>query len=366
MALTAQSNALNYGESYPLIDLAEKAVLTSTLNEFTQNSFPEMMKITRSESSFLYVDDSRLLSSQLYPFEIPTLHTADLEEFCGEQFEWFVREKSNYPLIVSANWYGGERFHIYPLHTEDGPMGIVGLVSQKDYLSGRRNLWVRFLQLLSGVVNNLIDQQQSERQLAHLNTYFNVSSMLSQPLGLHEILEAVLYCSMDVVSAEASSVLLLDDDKQNFLFYQAEGPAKPTLDAITFPIDMGIAGSVFQTQKGEIINEVATDPRFFTRIDSETGFKTRNMIAIPLTAGEEQVGVLEVINKVDGDEFIEDELMLLDSIAAEIAFAIRNARIFEYVADSYCLQRQGLVTCRGCQRPLGTWTPCVKYRERLD
>jgi signal transduction protein with GAF and PtsI domain len=245
-------------------------------------------------------------------------------------------------------------------------MGIVGLVSQKDYISGKRNLWVRFLQLLSGMVNNLIDQQQSKRQLTHLNTYFNVSSMLSQPLGLHEILEAVLYCSMDVVSAEASSILLLDDDKQNFLFYQTEGPAKPTLDTITFPIDKGIAGSVFQAQKGEIINDVVSDPRFFTRIDSETGFHTKNMIALPLTAGEEQVGVLEVINKVDGDEFTDDELMLLESIAAEIAFAIRNARIFEYVADSYCLQRQGLVTCRGCQRPLGTWTPCVKYRERLD
>ena len=73
----------------------------------------------------------------------------------------------------------------------------------------------------------------------------------------------------------------------------------------------------------------------------------------------------EVINKMDGEAFTEDELMLLLSIADEIAFAIRNARIFEYVVDGYCLQRQGLATCRGCKRPLGSWTPCVKYREEL-
>jgi GAF domain-containing protein len=158
---------------------------------------------------------------------------------------------------------------------------------------------------------------------------------------------------------------LLDEDKHNFLFYQAEGPAKPVLDAITFPTHKGIAGSVYQTQTPEILNDVPSDPRFFGDIDSETGFRTREMIALPLTAGEERVGVLEVINKTDQSGFTPDELMLLLSIADEIAFAIRNARIFDYVVDSYCLQRQGMATCRGCRRPLGSWTPCVKYRQEV-
>ena len=50
--------------------------------------------------------------------------------------------------------------------------------------------------------------------------------------------------------------------------------------------------------------------------------------------------------------------------AEEIAFAIRNAKIFEYVVQSYCKQKQGQLSCRGCERPLGSWTPCVKYREK--
>ena len=89
------------------------------------------------------------------------------------------------------------------------------------------------------------------------------------------------------------------------------------------------------------------------------------MIAVPLIAGEEPVGVLEVLNKSDGLPFTEEEQLSLMMIAEEIAFAIRNARIFEYVVDSYCIQRQGLNTCKGCKRPLGSWTPCVKYRESI-
>jgi hypothetical protein len=87
------------------------------------------------------------------------------------------------------------------------------------------------------------------------------------------------------------------------------------------------------------------------------------MIVISLSAGEEKIGVLEVLNKVGGVPFYEEERLMLHNIAEEIAFAIRNGKMFEVVVKSYCKQRQGLNTCKGCKRPLGSWTPCVKYRE---
>ncbi|MFH1594924.1 MAG: GAF domain-containing protein [Pseudomonadota bacterium] len=112
------------------------------------------------------------------------------------------------------------------------------------------------------------------------------------------------------------------------------------------------------------MNDVQRDPRFLRRFDSEYGLVTQNMIAIPLTAGQEKIGVMEVLNKSGGEPFTDEERLLLDSIAEEIAFAIRNARIFEYVINSYCKQRQGEKSCKGCNRPLRSWTPCVKYLEK--
>jgi sigma-B regulation protein RsbU (phosphoserine phosphatase) len=112
-----------------------------------------------------------------------------------------------------------------------------------------------------------------------------------------------------------------------------------------------------------VINDVCNDLRFYEKIDLESGFQTRNMIAIPLIAGKENVGVLEVLNKTNEESFTEEERLLLLSFSEEIAFAIRNAKVFDYVANSYCKQRQGQLSCKGCKRPLGSWTPCVKYRE---
>jgi sigma-B regulation protein RsbU (phosphoserine phosphatase) len=131
----------------------------------------------------------------------------------------------------------------------------------------------------------------------------------------------------------------------------------------TFPADQGLAGFVLQSQQSEVINDVQNDPRFYGKIDKDSGFQTRNMIVIPLTAGEEKIGVLEVLNKIGGAPFTSEERLLLQSIAEEIAFAIRNGKLFEVVVKSYCKQRQGLNSCKGCKRPLGSWTPCVKYRE---
>lgn len=204
---------------------------------------------------------------------------------------------------------------------------------------------------------------EMERHLVQLNAYLTVSSALTQQLGLHDLLETILYCSMEAVSAEAASVLLLDDEKKNLQFFQVEGPASSVLMKSIFPADKGIAGCVLQQQQSEMVNDVGSDPRFYRDIDSKSGFSTRNMIAVPLIAGEEKIGVLEVINKIDAPGFTEEEHLLLRSIADEIAFALRNAKLFEYLANTYCMQRQGKGSCKGCQRPLGSWTPCVKYQE---
>ena len=183
--------------------------------------------------------------------------------------------------------------------------------------------------MLAYAADQFLDRWAYDKKIAHLNTYLAVSSKIAQSFNLREVIEAVLYSSMEAVGAEAASVLLLDAAKKNFRFYGVEGPAKPVLLDVTFPVDQGLAGYVFQTQKSAIFNEVQQDPRFYGKFDSVSGFQTKNLVAIPLVAGDEKVGVLEVLNKAGDEPFYEDDRLLLESIAGEIAFAIRNANVCE-------------------------------------
>ncbi|HEY9072607.1 MAG TPA: GAF domain-containing protein [Desulfobaccales bacterium] len=261
---------------------------------------------------------------------------------------------SGTPLDISGAFSHSFQLHMWPMMLIFGVFGgvvwgFIGFILQR-LRESRLRLDTLHRELL--------------RQTRYLNTYLTVSSMVAQCLDPHELLEAVLNVIMETVSAEGASVLLLDEDQSNFRFYGIEGPAKQCLKSVNFPADEGIAGSILQTQRSEVVNDVHSDPRFYGKIDSEYGFVTQNLIAIPLTAGEEKIGVMEVLNKSRGEPFTDEERLLLDSIAEEIAFAIRNARIFEYVINTYCKQRQGQSSCKGCKRPLRSWTPCVKYLEK--
>jgi len=307
---------------------------------------PEECELIRKEKTWVY------------PW-IGTLFGIAVGIFIGHPLSMLAQDFYNSintgaPLDIRGAFVHSFHLHMWPMLLIFGGFGgivwgFIGIILQR-LRESRLRLDAAHRQLL--------------KQTRYLNTYLTVSSMVAQCLDPHELLEAVLNVVMETVAAEGASVLLLDEDQANFRFYSIEGPAKQCLMSATFPADKGIAGSIMQTQQSEVINDAHIDPRFFGEIDSKYGFVTQNLIAIPLTAGEENIGVMEVINKSGGELFTDEDRLLLDSIAEEIAFAIRNARIFEYVVNSYCKQRQGETSCKGCKRPLRSWTPCAKYLEK--
>jgi GAF domain-containing protein len=363
---TTRSNPGSVAEqAFQLLELIEMAQVAQSYEELANSVLPDITRITQSFAVFLYIVEPHLASSHFFQHRFPSTVALELEDLCAEQFGQISNRSDTQSIILPASSVRDSAaiLTLFPLRAKESCVGLLGLTADKDAAPISPQVLQGLLRSLTNVINRLSEKIESERRLLHLNTYLTVSSMLAQSLDLHELLEIALYCCMDAVSAEAASVLILDEEKQNFKFYQVEGPAKPILVAATFPANKGLAGSILETQQSEIITDVHNDPRFYKRVDSESGFETENMIAIPLTAGEERIGVLEVLNKTNGGSFSEEERLLLVSIAEEIAFAIRNAIVFEYVVSTYCKQRQGQMSCKGCERPLGSWTPCIRYRE---
>ncbi|RLB04624.1 MAG: phosphohydrolase, partial [Deltaproteobacteria bacterium] len=70
------------------------------------------------------------------------------------------------------------------------------------------------------------------------------------------------------------------------------------------------------------------DPRFFKEVDEAADFVTHNLICVPLRTKEEIIGVVQGINKRDGD-FTQEDLELFQSLADQIAIALDNARLYE-------------------------------------
>jgi hypothetical protein len=362
MVVPERDAPLTVQELEVLTDLAEAAVIAESPSQMAESALTRLSGMFGASGAVLYGTDSRSFSPFCFNLGMGEGDASLVSEWCGRHIGQTRGEGE--PEVLTAALEAGNDLplQLFPLTVSKRVFGFLGL-AMPAHTSLPRALISRILRLLSHSLANLLGRTAMERQIYHLNTYLNVSSMIAQTLALKDVLEAVVYLSMEAVGAEAASVLLLDHEKKNFRFYTVEGPAKPILLHATFPADRGLAGAVLTSLEPEVIHDVRKDPRFYGDIDATSGFVTRNMVLIPLVAGEEKVGVLEVLNKGEEAGFTEEDRHLLQSIAGEIAFAIRDATMFEWVVNSYCKQRQGLNSCSGCKRPLGSWTPCVKYRE---
>jgi len=354
------TSSLPVGEAMRLVDLAGIALKASSLEELAEWLLPPLAAVMRCPTALLYIAEPRLPAPSFFPYRLPFLAAAELEQECFVQFKK-ISNRGEFQPIASAT----QDLCLYPLKSDSGCNGFLGLAEVEPTLQGQLEVLEGILRIVSIAVEHLLEHVETGQQLAHLNTYVTVNSMLVQTeLNLHDLLEGILYCCMDTLSAEAATVLLLDDDMTNLRFYHVEGSSSGIRGA-TMSAGEGVAGHVLRTQEPVLIDDVRTDPRFRDMYESKTGIQAKSMLVIPLVTGNQPIGVLEVLNKTGGGSFTEDEQMLLLSIAEVITLAIRNAKIFEFVANSYCKQRQGQTSCRGCERPLGAWTPCIQYRKTV-
>src|ERR1017187_9159641 len=119
------------------------------------------------------------------------------------------------------------------------------------------------------------------RESQRFELLLEVARLLSSKLELAELLTSVLELASRVVDAETASLLLLDEATQELYFDVALGLGDD-LSKVRLKLGQGIAGAVAQTRKPEIINDARADPRWSPRMDEQTGFVTRSILAVPI------------------------------------------------------------------------------------
>jgi len=220
-----------------------------------------------------------------------------------------------------------------------------------------------FVPLVSSLLENAFSHEMKDSKIRMLNLYQTVSSSMAYIGNLQELLTTITGIVTSELLCEESSILLYDEDTNEFEFFTAFGETGMELVSTRFPADRGIAGRALRELKTQVVNDTKSDPDFYGAIDEEHGFKTRNIISAPLISGNEKVGVINALNKMQTHYFSKEDDQVLSAIADEVALAVKNAKLFEFVVNSYCKIRQGLNSCKGCKRPLKSWTPCVRQLE---
>ncbi len=168
-----------------------------------------------------------------------------------------------------------------------------------------------------------------EEKAERLSLLSHLSQILNSTLDQKEVRRRAMVAATQLMKAEVGSLLLIDEGRHQLYFEVALGDQEEKIKQITLPIGEGVAGWVAQHGQSLIVNAPEKDPRFFRGVDEQTAFTTRNLICVPVRVKERMLGVLEAINKKEGDGFDEEDLSLFSSLSNQVAIALDNARLYE-------------------------------------
>ncbi len=155
-----------------------------------------------------------------------------------------------------------------------------------------------------------------------------VSVTLASTLDLDDLLQHVVEAAKELTECEATSLLLYDPATRHLHFEAATGALLSGGERIVVPMENSIAGWVFA--RGEVLHveDAMSDARFYREVDVLTQFQTRSVLGVPLRTLDKTVGVIEAVNKVQG-QFLEEDERLLLALASQAAIAIEKARLFQ-------------------------------------
>lgn len=154
--------------------------------------------------------------------------------------------------------------------------------------------------------------------------FFNVAQTLSTATDVDQLLQKIGAAVEDILDAERSSIMLLDESGENLYFKSATG--EEILKKLKIPVGKGVAGWIAKNRKPDIVNDPYSDERFSPDTDKSTGFKTKSIVGAPMIIGDELIGVAEAINKKEG-EFSTQDMITLMGFAGLAAVTIVNTRL---------------------------------------
>ncbi len=166
------------------------------------------------------------------------------------------------------------------------------------------------------------------------NRLLEINRDLSATLDVDTLLQSIVDAAAELTHSEQASIARYDEENDCLRFIAARWMDPEMMASIRVPMQGSIAGQAFSQQGPVIAHDTQTDKRFFQDVDELLDFTTRSLLAVPMSIQGEVTGVLSAVNKMDGLEFDQEDIYVLDTLASQAAIALHNARLLRASEDA--------------------------------
>ncbi|MDO8491205.1 MAG: GAF domain-containing protein [Dehalococcoidia bacterium] len=176
---------------------------------------------------------------------------------------------------------------------------------------------------------------ESHRDLLALRT---ITGVVSQSLDLDTVLGSALDKTLRIMKANSGGILLLDEEKQELCYKAYRGLSRRYAEEMCMRVGEGIAGKVAQTGEAILVEDLSNDPRAF-RPALIAAEKLRAVASVPLRLKEKVLGVMNIASS-EPRRFTKRDIQFLDSVAAQVAIAVENAKLHQEVQHQDMIRRE--------------------------
>ena len=164
------------------------------------------------------------------------------------------------------------------------------------------------------------------KRLREAELLLDISRKMSAIDSLDTVLNVLVEMTTAELGAERGTLFLNDTETSELYSRVAMGNFQREIRILN---TSGVAGYVFTTGEGVIIQDAYADTRFNRSVDEQTGFVTRNILCVPIkTAKGETIGVAQTLNKRKG-RFTRSDLVLFEAMVAQGSLALQSAQFIE-------------------------------------
>ncbi|MFA4916487.1 MAG: GAF domain-containing protein, partial [Syntrophales bacterium] len=314
--------------------LQDSELFHALLNEFHQEvPFDMALLMTRIEN----VRDR--ISLQDFVTFVPTNISRDSHYyFTGSVFDRVIKQESNLFLADTSKLshpieqelfgkHGLREVVLSPLRSGGEVIGVLmvgtirpDILREMEYQINRMAYTLTLAIEKNRLASSIVKRDHEMEAIKRIG-----GVLASSTFDMDKVLKHTMEMIEGIMNVEAGSLLFLD--KNELEFKAAFNLDLETVQNFRPKLGQGITG--YSAARGEtvLVRDVQTSQYYDPEFDRRTGFKTRSVLCVPLVSQGKVLGVIEVLNRQNGD-FDANDLQLLQSIATSVSIAIENSRLY--------------------------------------
>ncbi len=257
-----------------------------------------------------------------------------------------IYEKDDNPQLNAVfKFFNLNGLYLFPFRDE--LQYFVGWMTKNGYKNENDSSLISFFNIIERMLDNSrlqleieIYTQKTKKMITEIGAIHEISRAIDSSESLDLLLKYIVEKGMAISGSEAASLMLVCNDRTELEFNVVLGPKADSVKPFRLPMGKGIAGWVAQNAKPILIPDAYADSRFDPSFDQSSGFRTRSYLCVPLIHKEKVIGVLTLLNRLDGHPYTTDDQALVTTFASQAALSIENAKLLQAAIEKERLDKE--------------------------